>query len=77
MVSFPAFARTGMDSCFRGNDVLCGRASEEQIRDRVRKTLDICQPGGGYCLGSGNSIANYIPVDNYLIMMDEGRRYSG
>ena len=32
-------------------------------------------PGGGYCLGSGNSVTNYIPVDNYLIMMDEGRRY--
>jgi len=55
---------------------LC-RASEEQIRRRVRETLDICQPGGGYCLGSGNSVANYIPVDNYLIMMDEGRRYVG
>lgn len=52
-------------------------ASEEQIRKRVRETLDICHPGGGYCLGSGNSVANYIPVDNYLIMMDEGRRYSG
>lgn len=51
-------------------------ANEEQIRKRVRKTLDICLPGAGYCLGSGNSVANYIPVDNYLIMMDEGRRYS-
>jgi len=55
-------------------DFLC-RANEEQIRERVRQTLDICQPGGGYCLGSGNSVANYIPVDNYLCMLDEGRRY--
>ena len=52
-------------------------AGEEQIRKRVRETLDICLPGGGYCLGSGNSVANYIPLDNYLAMMDEGRRYSG
>jgi uroporphyrinogen decarboxylase len=52
-------------------------ASEEQIRKRVRETLDVCLPGGGYCLGSGNSVANYIPVENYLVMMDEGRRYSG
>lgn len=51
-------------------------ASERHIRKRVRETLDICLLGGGYCLGSGNSVANYIPVDNYLIMMDEGRRYS-
>jgi len=57
-------------------DYLC-RASEAQIRQRVRDTLDACQPGGGYCLGSGNSVTNYIPVDNYLAMMDEGRRYAG
>jgi len=54
---------------------LC-RADEKQIRKRVRETLDICMPGGGYCLGSGNSVVNYMPVDNYLVMMDEGRRYS-
>ena len=31
----------------------------------------VCLPGGGYCLGTGNSVANYIPLDNYLAMMDE------
>jgi uroporphyrinogen decarboxylase len=55
-------------------DFLC-RATEEQIRQRVRDTLEKCMPGGGYCLGTGNSVANYIPVDNYLAMLDEGRRY--
>ena len=55
-------------------DFLC-RNTEEQIRRRVRETLDICHPGGGYCLGTGNSVANYIPLDNYLVMLDEGRRY--
>ena len=56
-------------------DFLC-RAHETEIRKRVRETLDVCLPGGGYCLGTGNSVANYIPVENYLVMMDEGRRYS-
>ncbi len=55
-------------------DFLC-RSSDEQIRHRVRNTLDHCQPGGGYCLGTGNSVANYIPLDNYLAMLDEGRRF--
>jgi uroporphyrinogen decarboxylase len=55
-------------------DFLC-RASEEEIRLRVRATLDICHPGGGYCLGTGNSVANYIPLQSYLTMLDEGRRY--
>ena len=55
-------------------DFLC-RASEELVRQRVRETLEVCMPGGGYCLGTGNSVANYIPLDNYLAMIDEGRRY--
>ena len=53
------------------------RATEPEIRRRVRDTLDVCQPGGGYCLGSGNSVANYIPLRNYLAMLDEGRHWSG
>jgi uroporphyrinogen decarboxylase len=56
-------------------DFLC-RADEEAVRRRVRETLEECMPGGGYCLGSGNSVANYVPVDNYLAMLDEGRRWS-
>jgi len=56
-------------------DFLC-RTEPEMMRERVRKTIFQCLPGGGYCLGSGNSIANYIPVDNYLSMVDEGRNYA-
>ena len=55
-------------------DFLC-RADEAAIRRRVRETLDVCLPGGGYCLGTGNSVANYIPLDNYLAMVDEGMLY--
>jgi uroporphyrinogen decarboxylase len=55
-------------------DFLC-RAGEAQVRQRVRDTLAQCMPGGGYCLGTGNSVANYIPLDNYLAMLDEGRRF--
>ncbi len=57
-------------------DFLC-QATEEQVRQRVRETLDACMPGGGYCLGTGNSVANYIPLDNYLAMVDEGRKWVG
>ncbi len=55
-------------------DFLC-RADEGAIRHRVRGILDECLPRGGYCLGTGNSVADYVPLDNYLIMLDEGRRY--
>ena len=53
---------------------LC-RGSEADVRRRVRRTLEKCHPGGGYCLGTGNSVANYIPLENYLAMLDEGRRF--
>jgi len=56
-------------------DFLC-RADEQAIRQRVKETLNVCMPGGGYCLGTGNSVANYIPLDNYLVMLDEGRRFT-
>ena len=55
-------------------DFLC-RATEEQVRTRVRQTLAACMPGGGYCLGTGNTVANYLPVANYVAMLDEGRRF--
>jgi uroporphyrinogen decarboxylase len=55
-------------------DFLC-RASEEQVRARVRAILDACMPGGGYVLGTGNSVANYVPIRNFLAMVDEGHRW--
>jgi uroporphyrinogen decarboxylase len=55
-------------------DFLC-RADESAIRKRVRDTLEACLPGGGYCLGTGNTVANYVPLGSYLAMLDEGRSY--
>jgi uroporphyrinogen decarboxylase len=54
-------------------DFIC-RADEDSVRGRVRETLEACQ-GPGYCLGTGNSVANYVPLGNYLAMLDEGRRW--
>ncbi|MFH0963909.1 MAG: uroporphyrinogen decarboxylase family protein [Planctomycetota bacterium] len=59
-----------------GMDVdLLARRDEKTIRAKTREILDVCVPGGGYFLGSGNWVTNYIPLDNYLIMLDEARRY--
>ena len=55
-------------------DFLC-RADEGQIRAYVRRVIAECAPGGGYALGTGNSVTNYIPVQNYLTMLDEGYRW--
>ncbi|MGQ9596517.1 MAG: uroporphyrinogen decarboxylase family protein [Thermoproteota archaeon] len=48
--------------------------SEENIRKYVRLIIKRCAPGGAYALGSGNTIANYVPLQNYLAMLDEGLR---
>jgi uroporphyrinogen decarboxylase len=57
-------------------DCIC-RAEEPEVHRTLRETLDVCQLGGGHCLGTGNSIANYVAVASYLAMLDEGRRYGG
>jgi uroporphyrinogen decarboxylase len=50
------------------------RSSEDDVRAYTRRVLEGCMPGGGYGLGTGNSVANYIPVRNYLAMLDEGNK---
>jgi uroporphyrinogen decarboxylase len=75
-----AFRKYGSRTSILGGidvDFLC-RADETAIRRRVRETLAVCarpEQGRGYCLGTGNTVANYIPLDNYLVMLDEGRRF--
>ena len=54
-------------------DVLT-RAEPEGLRKYVRGILDECAPKGRYAIGSGNSIPSYIPVQNYLTMVDEALR---
>jgi len=50
------------------------RRSVSKVREYVREQLEACA-GKGYALGSGNSVANYIPVKNFLAMLKEGRRF--
>ncbi|HEB31594.1 MAG TPA: hypothetical protein ENI15_12075 [Spirochaetes bacterium] len=48
------------------------RSDEESLRKYIKNILDKCMPGGRFIFGSGNSICNFIPVENYFIMLDEG-----
>ena len=47
-----------------------------ELRAYVRDILDKCMPHR-FALGSGNTVANYIPVRNYLAMLDEAQRWEG
>ncbi len=69
--------RYGRDICFVGGvdvNFLC-RADESAIRRRVREMIDRLAPDGGWILGSGNSIPDYVPTENYRAMLDEGLKY--
>lgn len=55
---------------------LLASGTEEQVRKRTRQILEACAPGGHYVLGTGNSVVNYIPISNYLAMLDEGRKWN-
>jgi uroporphyrinogen decarboxylase len=54
-------------------DVLT-RQPPERVREYVRSVIDACAPRGRFAVGSGNSIPSYIPVENYLTMLDEALR---
>jgi uroporphyrinogen decarboxylase len=43
----------------------------EEVRGHTRRLMETCGPRGRYAVGSGNSVPSYIPVDNYLAMVDE------
>ena len=51
------------------------RLPTEELRKYVIEVIRRCSPGGGYALGSGNTIANYVKVENYLAMLKIGRKY--
>jgi len=57
-------------------DKIC-RLSPQGVRDFTRQMIRECAPGGGWCLGTGNSVASYVPVENYAAMLAAGREYGG
>lgn len=55
-------------------DLLCS-ADHDTLQRYVENIVDHCMPDGGYALGTGNSVANYIPLENYMTMMEVGARW--
>ena len=51
------------------------RGTIEEVRKRTRQILETCAISGGYLLGSGNSLADFIPRQNYLAMLFERQEF--
>jgi len=71
--------RYGDKLCLLGNvdvDILA-RGTKEQIRSIVKENIEKVGYNGGYCVGSGNSIPEYVPYDNYLALLEASREFGG
>jgi uroporphyrinogen decarboxylase len=51
-------------------NILSGGTPSE-VRQRVRHLVQQCGSTGRYAIGSGNSVPSYVPVNNYIAMIDE------
>jgi uroporphyrinogen decarboxylase len=49
-------------------DFVC-RSTPQQIRTRCRAMIERSADRGGYALGTGNSVPEYVPQENYLAMI--------
>jgi len=56
-------------------DILAA-STPDQVRQRTRVLMETCGERGRYAIGSGNSIPSYVPVANYLAMVDEAVGYA-
>jgi uroporphyrinogen decarboxylase len=57
-------------------DLLC-RATPDEIAGRTRELLELTRNYRGFAVGCGNSIADYVPVENYLAMTEAARDWRG
>ncbi len=65
--------------CLLGNvsNELLSTGSVEEVRNEVRRLIDVVAPGGGYCLGSGNSVPDWARFENYMEMRNTTLEYGG
>ncbi len=68
----------GQSLCLIGNvDVgeTLSRGTPEMVDEEVKEKISRLAPGGGYCIGSSNGITDYVPLENYIAMIEASVRY--
>lgn len=63
--------------CLVGNvsNELLRSGTPAEVEKAVKELLRTVAPGGGYCLGSGNSIPDWARFENYMAMREATLRY--
>jgi uroporphyrinogen decarboxylase len=62
--------------CLIGNLDLAGslgRGTPQEVRKDVEERIKRLAPGGGYAVGSSNSVAHYVPIENYKATIEFGQ----
>lgn len=58
-----------------GTQQLLPRGTPSEIRETVRRTLDVMAKGGGYILEPGITIQDDVPVENMVALIETAREY--
>jgi uroporphyrinogen decarboxylase len=71
-------SRYGKALCLIGNIDL-GRTltlgTPQDVEAEVRERIRDIGPGGGYCVGSSNTVTEYVPLQNFQAMIEATLRY--
>lgn len=69
--------KVGDRLCLIGNisNEILAIGTPQEVAELTKKRLRALAPGGGYCLGSGNSVPDWAQIENYRAMIDTGLRY--
>jgi uroporphyrinogen decarboxylase len=68
----------GTRLCLMGNLDLgytLTRGTPAEVEAEVKERIRTIAPGGGYCLGSSNSVTEYVPMANYNAMREAAFKY--
>lgn len=70
--------RVGDRLCLIGNIDLgytLTRGTPQEVEEEVKERIRAVGPGGGYCVGSSNSVTAYVPLENFNAMREATFRY--
>jgi uroporphyrinogen decarboxylase len=72
-------AKFGDRLCILGNIDLdrLSRGTPAEAAEMVKRNIDALAYDGGYCVGSSNSVTYFVPLANYVAMIETAKEYGG
>jgi uroporphyrinogen decarboxylase len=54
---------------------IISRGTAEEVKKKVKENIETAAYNGGYCIGSGNSIPEYVIIENYIALLEASKEY--